>query len=361
MKVGIIGTRGIPNNYGGFEQFAEYLAAGLVELGVKVWVYNSHNHPFKENRWKNVNLIHCYDPESHLGIAGQFVYDFNCIIDSRKRNFDIILQLGYTSSSIWYTFLPGSPKIVTNMDGLEWQRNKYNRFVRWFLKHAEKLAVISSDLLIADSEAIKDYLDKSYEVPTLFIPYGADEFKTPNEDCLKTYKILPYQYFLLIARMQPDNHIEEIIKGVIKSESNFPLLVVGNTNNPHGSYLEKKYSSDQIRFLGSIFQKENLNQLRYFSKLYFHGHSAGGTNPSLLEAMAASALICAHENPFNRSVMGDDGLYFQDESQIAEIINNDFNHNIRSVQISNNINKIRTKYVWSKVISAYNNAFTGLL
>ena len=92
MKIGILGTRGIPNHYGGFEQFAEYLSVGLVELGAEVWVYNSHNHPFQEKKWKSVNLIHCFDPEYKIGLAGQFVYDFNCILDSRKRNFDILLQ-----------------------------------------------------------------------------------------------------------------------------------------------------------------------------------------------------------------------------------------------------------------------------
>ncbi|MFZ4549682.1 MAG: glycosyl transferase, partial [Bacteroidales bacterium] len=98
MKIGILGTRGIPNHYGGFEQFAEYLSVGLLELGAEVWVYNSHNHPYQEKVWKNVNLIHCFDPEYKIGLAGQFLYDFNCILDSRNRNFDILLQLGYTTN-----------------------------------------------------------------------------------------------------------------------------------------------------------------------------------------------------------------------------------------------------------------------
>ena len=357
MKVGIIGTRGIPNNYGGFEQFAEYLAAGLVELGVEVWVYNSHNHPYKENLWNKVNLVHCYDPESKIGVAGQFIYDFNCITDSRKRDFDILLQLGYTSSSIWHKFLPAKTKVVTNMDGLEWQRTKYSKTVRRFLKYAEKLAVKSSNLLIADSEAIKDYLDQSYRVPAKFIPYGADEFTSPDPEILETYKVVPKQYFLLIARMQSDNHIEEIIRGVLKSGSSSPLLVIGNTGNEHGTYLQKKYASDQVRFLGSIFNKDTLNQLRYFSQLYFHGHSAGGTNPSLLEAMAASASICAHDNPFNRSVLGNDAAYFTDETQIAEIINTNQDITVSGLNISNNLDKIRTRYTWDKIIEEYYHAF----
>ena len=106
MRIAIIGTRGIPNNYGGFEQFAEYLSVGLVNQGHEVFVYNSHNHSYKEDNWKGVNIVHCFDPEYLIGSAGQFIYDLNCIINSRKQDFDIILQLGYTSSSIWNRIMP---------------------------------------------------------------------------------------------------------------------------------------------------------------------------------------------------------------------------------------------------------------
>ena len=101
MKIAILGTRGIPNYYGGFEQFAQNLSKYLVIKGHDVYVYNSHNHPYQENLWNGVKILHCKDPEYILGTFGQFIYDFNCILDSRKRNYDIILQLGYTSSSIW--------------------------------------------------------------------------------------------------------------------------------------------------------------------------------------------------------------------------------------------------------------------
>jgi len=361
MKVGIFGSRGIPNHYGGFEQFAGYLSVGLVERGVDVWVYNSHNHPYKEQQWNGVNIIRCYDPEVTIGVPGQFVYDFNCIMDSRKRDFDILLQLGYTSSSIWHHLLPPEAKIVTNMDGLEWKRSKYNKSVQWFLKYAEKLAVRSSNLVIADSEVISDYLLKTYQVQSTFIPYGADIFDKPEPCLIEQYGVLPRQYYLVIARMQPDNHIEEVIRGVIKSDNNFPLLIIGNTANSYGKFLEKQYSSGQIRFLGSMFEKERLNQLRYFSRLYFHGHSAGGTNPSLLEAMAAAAPVCAHDNPFSRSVLGDNAFYFNNDSGITEILNNEPNNDLIDAFRAKNIERIKTKYVWSQVISDYYNAFSKLI
>ena len=361
MKIGILGTRGIPNHYGGFEQFTEYLSAGLVEHGHDVWVYNSHNHPFKEKHWNGVNLVHCHDPEDYLGIPGQFVYDLNCIRDARNRNFDILLQLGYTSSSVWHRFLPRKPKIVTNMDGLEWQRSKYSKPVRRFLKYAEKLAIRSSDLLIADSRIIGDYLMKTCRVFSTYIPYGADIFETPDEKKLEQYHIEPRQYFLLVARMQPDNHIEEIIKGVQQSDSSLPLLIIGSTRNRYGKSLLKTHASDKIRFLGPLFEPEPLNNLRYFSKLYFHGHSSGGTNPSLLEAMAASAPICAHDNPFSHEVLEQDAFYFTDSGQISKVINHYPAREVIDLFILNNVKRVRTNFVWDEIISAYENVFLELI
>ncbi len=138
LKIAILGCRGIPNRYGGFEQFAEKLSVGLVEGGHQVWVYNSHNHPCRDALWRGVHRVLCYDPEYRLGQFGQFIYDWNCIRDSRRRGFDIILQLGNTSSSVWHRQLPRASVVVTNMDGLEWKRSKYNRPVQRFLKYAEK-------------------------------------------------------------------------------------------------------------------------------------------------------------------------------------------------------------------------------
>ncbi len=326
-----------------------------------MYVYNSHNHPYKNAVWNGVNIIHCYDPEYKIGTAGQFIYDFNCILDSRKRNFDIIYQLGNTSSSVWHRLLPRKPYRVSNMDGLEWIRTKYNSSVRKFLKYAEKTAVKSNDLLIADSEAIQEYVLKKYNRESVFIPYGAEIFTKQDETTLKVFDLQPNHYFLIISRFQPDNHIEEIIKGVLLSKTSLPLLIIGNYQNKFGKYLYQKYNSTQIRFLGSIFKKDDtLNQLRFYSKLYFHGHSSGGTNPSLLEAMAASAMICAHDNPFNRAVLKNNGLFFQNENHIAEIIQQQPDNNTKSVWIHKNIERLQTVYNWGKVITSYYELFSKI-
>ena len=130
-------------------------------MGHEVFVYNSHNHPYQKNKWNEVNIIYCYDPEFKLGAIGQFIYDFNCTLDSRRRNFDVILQLGYTSSSVWNWLFKRTSRLITNMDGLEWKRAKFSKPVSLFLKYAEKLAIHHSDVLIADSLGIQSYLEKS--------------------------------------------------------------------------------------------------------------------------------------------------------------------------------------------------------
>jgi len=361
VKIAIIGTRGIPNNYGGFEQFAQYLSLDLVKHGFDVWVYNSHNHPHKEKIWNGVNIIHCYDPEDTIGTVGQFIYDFNCIRDCRKRGFDIILQLGYTSNSIWHRMLPKIPKIVTNMDGLEWKRTKYSPMVRRFLMYAEKLAVISSDVLIADSKPIQEHLQSKYKRESVFIPYGTFQFENPDITILSKYGVEAGKYFMCIARMQSDNHIEEIIKGVNMSRSTYPLLIFGSTKNRYGKKLRKKYSSQTIRFMESEYDIEILNNLRYFCYGYFHGHSAGGTNPSLLEAMASYSMICAHNNVFNKSVLEKNAIYFDTPQDIASHINNDRFTIDKEKFVNKNYLKTRELYNHQNISKKYINTFETIV
>lgn len=354
MKIGILGTRGIPNYHGGFEQFAEFFSIFLANKGHEVYVYSSNNHPFKEKMFKGVKILHQKDPENKIGTMGQFIYDLNCILDSRKRKFDIILQLGYTSSSIWYRFLPKHAKIVTNMDGLEWKRSKYSKPVQLFLLYAEKLGIKSSDYLISDSIGIQEYIQSKYNKNSKYIAYGADVFTNPNATILQKYDVVVNGYNMLIARLEPENNIEIILDGISKSENKTPFLVVGKHNvNAFGTYLKQKYKHDtNIRFVGGIYNLEALNNLRYFSKLYFHGHSVGGTNPSLLEAMASNALIVANNNIFNKSILKDDAFYFDNSEDVCALSNKLSKKEYHSL-LENNKNKIETKFSWDIINEQY--------
>ena len=356
MKIAIIGTRGIPNNYGGFEQFAEYLSVGLVDKGHDVFVYNSHNHIFKDNIYKGVKIIHCFDPEYLLGTSGQFIYDLNCIINSRKYDFDIVLQLGYTSSSIWNRIMPMKSILVTNMDGIEWKRSKFSQKVQKFLKYAEGLAIKYSDYFIADSIGIQQYLKKEHKVESTYIAYGAESMNDSDFDILKEYNLKKYNYDIVIARMEPENSIEMIVEGYLDSKKERDLVIVGSLETKFGKYISEKYNDNSIKYLGFISGIENLNSLRNFSNLYFHGHSVGGTNPSLLEAMASNSLICAHDNIFNKSILEKEAYYFSDSQEISDLMNIKIKDK-ENVFVIDNKQKINDLYSWGKIVDDYNSFF----
>ena len=353
MKIAILGTRGIPNYYGGFEQFAEFFSVYLVEKGHEVYCYNSHNHPFQEKHFYGVHLLHQHDPEYKYGTFGQFIYDYNCILDARKRDFDIILQLGYTSNSIWFFLLPKKPIIITNMDGIEWKRSKYNLLVQQFLRFAERLAAMSSDYLVSDSIGIQKFLKKRYHKESTYIAYGAHPFNEPNEDILKEYDVRKGNFNMIMARFEPENNFEMVLDGVVKSAVSTPILVIGNHNTKYGEVLKNKYKNQSsIRFLGAIYNLEHLNNLRYFSKLYFHGHSVGGTNPSLLEAMASQALVLAHNNDFNRGILKENSYYFSDAEEVKNLLLTiKKNDNLQFIQ--NNFEAIVNEFNWEKINGEY--------
>lgn len=362
MKVAILGTRGIPNNHGGFEQFAEYVSLDLVKKGHKVSVYNSSTHPYQEKTWNGVDIIHCYDPEEKLGTAGQFIYDLNCILDCRKRNFDIILQLGYTSSSVWGWLLPRKKSVVTtNMDGLEWKRSKYSQKVQKFLKHAERWATVYSDYWVSDSIGIQTYLKEAYGKDSVYIPYGADTFEKADPTVLQKYSVEVYSYDMLIARLEPENNIETILDGVKASEKQRPFLVVGKYNTKYGNYLREKYAEvKHIRFCDGIYDMNALNNLRFYSNLYFHGHSVGGTNPSLLEAMGSQAFICAHKNVFNAAILEEDALYFENADEITYHLDHSTRASLPN-SVANNLDKVRFKYSWESIGNQYLDHFKQIL
>lgn len=357
MKIGILGSRGIPNAYGGFEEFAQRLSQGLVQKGHEVFVYNSSLHPYVEKQWQGINIIHCKDWEDKIGTAGQFIYDFNCISDARKRNYDILLQLGYTSNSVWFWRWPNHSINVVNMDGLEWQRTKYSKLTRQFLKKAEAWAANHGDCLVADSTSVQERLLERYNRLSTYIPYAADIFNDEDVAFLEDLALKPGQYYLLIARMEPENNIEMIIEGYIQSIGDHPIVIVGDTKNKSGKTWSAKYAGAKIKFLGGVYDKKILNNLRFFSRRYFHGHSVGGTNPSLLEAMACRCNIAAHDNPFNRAVLANCANYFSNANDVSEILNSALDPIIARQWAEKNIEKMQTTYSWDCIISAYEKLF----
>lgn len=332
---------------------AQYLAGGLAGKGHRVTVYNAHNHPYQEKEWHGVEIVHCYDAEKRIGTAGQFIYDLNCIRDARKKQYDVILFLGYTSSSVWATYFPAKTVIISNMDGMEWKRTKYPAWVSRFLKYAEKLAVKYSDHVVADSTAVQQYLNTKYHINSSYIPYGAEMPEAEDETVLPNYGLVKHAYYMLMARMEPENNIDMILEGFCNSGSEKQLVVVGNINNAFGKKMFRRYgTAKRVRFTGAIFDKAITHTLRKCSALYFHGHSVGGTNPSLLEAMASQAAIAAHNNEFNRAVLQNDAFYFGTAGEVTRLMDATGRPEAATM-ISNNVKKIREQFNWPAVVDAY--------
>lgn len=361
LKIGILGSRGFPNRYGGYEQFVEKFAPLAVTLGHKVTVYCPNHHPEKAPEIDGVERILCFDPEPSIGTAGQFVYDFNCIVDSRTRNFDIILQLGYTSSCIWFWLHPKTAKVVLNTDGIEWKRSKYSAKVQAFLKWGEKLAIKQSDGLVADNLGIQFHLEQLTSLPIKCIEYGAEIISSFNASLLQKFGVKPFEYYALMARFEPENNIEMILEGYTQSNATYPMIVVGNFNNHFGQKMKATYNQSSIIYTGWISDFETLSTLRHYATAYLHGHSVGGTNPSLLDAMGGGAEIWAHNNEFNSTVLGEHANYFTSAKELKQLFEQPQNPTKRKQNIEANIIKIKEKYNWKLISEAYLNFFDDLM
>lgn len=372
MKIAFISTRGIPNNYGGFEQFAEYISVGLVRRGHEVVVYSPHFHPYREPDYKGVRIKHIYSPEKWIGSSvGSFFYDFLSLRDAlKKEKFDIIYEAGYTSivpAYIWFNVKRIKyPLFTTNMDGLEYKRTKFNRWEQKFVFWEERMAVKHSHFLIADNMGIHDYYKEKYGKESKFLAYGADIHEDYDEDILKEFGLEADGYFIVVARLEPENNLFMAIEGYLASGQygKRPLVIVGKTNTPYGKHLVERYGDDRnIRFVGGIYDFRKLNSIRHYSYAYFHGHSVGGTNPSLLEAMASGCFILAHDNIFNRAVLGENALYYGSTDAAMEMLDgiDQAVSAYKKEYTGRNLEVIRRDYSWEKLVDEHEEYFKWML
>lgn len=364
MKIAIIGSRGIPNQYGGLEQFAEFVSSKWVEMGHEVICYNPSFHPYKNKYLSGVEIKKVFCPEKILGPAAHFIYDYLSLRDAVKNNCDIFLELGYQSSA--FSFLLFRKKIrnriVTNMDGLEWMRSKWSPAVKYITKISEKIAVKHSARLISDNQGIADYFKKKYNMSSDVIAYGSSPIDPIEDNVSHQWLSDRESYDLIIARLEPENNVETIINAYIDSGINRKLIVVGGLSTKYARDLTSKYKiNKQIIFIDGLFDQNKVNSLRQHSTLYFHGHSVGGTNPSLIEAMANKCRIIAHDNIFNRAVLGESSFYFKNSEELKKIIKNTENL-ISELDLfkDQNLEKIKKYYLWEYIAEQYISCFNKI-
>jgi len=366
MKIAFTGTRGIPNRYGGFEEFAEQLSIRLAERGHDVLVYNPLSHPNKETIFNGVRIIWMPAPLHYWPHVSGLIYDYRCLKDALRQKADIILNCGY-GSAIFYPFFGNQPgiAILTHMDGMEWQRGKWGCLARSYLKLAERMAVKRSDYMVTDHRKIQDYYITRFGKHPLYIPYGSkhtEVFKLArfrDVDLFKEIGIHENAYVLIISRLEPENNLDRILKGYLISGLKIPIVIVGHTQTKYSTYLSKKYASQEnIKFIGPVYNEELLTLLRYHCLAYMHGHSVGGTNPSLLDAMRSGCLIISHDNDYNRDVLGDNGLYFRTCEDVGRALAHLNNYSAERKKFAEkNIEHINRFYNWQHITNQYIDLF----
>ncbi|MEL7065356.1 MAG: DUF1972 domain-containing protein, partial [Bacteroidota bacterium] len=301
-RISILGCRGIPGNHGGFETFAQRIALSLVKRGWSVTVYceNYNCSEIFEETWKGVRLIQV--PVPGASAKSTILFDWKSTLHAAKEK-DLVLTLGYNTAifSLIYR-LKGIPNLI-NMDGLEWKRQKWNLAQRLWLYLNERLGCWFADHLIADHPVIADHLaTRAPRKKITMIPYGADAIEKVDAALIEPYGLATNQYAIVIARPEPENNILEIVSAFSTRHRGLKLVVLGNYYPDQNDYHRQVIAaaSDEVVFTGGIYDQPVVEALRTYAQLYVHGHAVGGTNPSLVEAMAASSPILAHDNHFTR-------------------------------------------------------------
>lgn len=354
----MIGTRGVPARYGGFETAVEEIGRRLVARGHEVTVYcrSRAGAPERPTHHQGMALVHLpaarrrsLETLSHtaLSVLHQVVTgpaDVAIVFNSANA---VFLPLFH---------LRGTPT-ATHVDGLEWSRGKWGPAGRRYYRFAESLAVRWSDALIADARGIADYYREEFAAETVEIAYGAPILRRAEPELMSEHGLRPGAYHLVVARFEPENHVDLILRGYLASAARLPLVVVGSSpyGGEHVAAIEDLAGrSDRIRLLGGVWDQRLLDELYAGAASYLHGHSVGGTNPSLLRAMGAGAPVLAYDGRFNREVLAETGVYFADHEQVAQ--------RLRTVEATartqrrrgeSGRERARRVYDWSDVAASY--------
>lgn len=357
IKVGIVGTNGLPGKYGGWDQLVIHLTDNLREkFDFLVYTSSFNTEPdLKEYNGTKLKIIKL----KANGIQS-IIYDFVSMLHA-GFNCDVMFICG-TSGCI---FLPlirlFNKKIILNPDGLEWKRKKWSKPVKWFLKYSESVGVRYADCVVADNKKIVEYISKEYRISSQLIEYGGDHVLKNiklSESASVKYSIEANNYAFKVCRIEPENNIHIILEAF--KSSNIKLIIIGNWNySSYGKNLRSTFiNCHNIQMLDPIYDQIILDEIRSNCLLYIHGHSVGGTNPSLVEAMHLSLPIIAYNSPFNIETTEGSAYYFSDSVELKDIIKRVYNKEIDTSLCSNKMLSIAEgRYVWEKITDKYADLF----
>lgn len=365
VKIAIIGSRGYPIVYSGYETFVKEVSERLVAQNIDVRVY-CQKHLFSA-RPKHVNGVELvYMPTVQTKSLNQLVHSFFSMIHACCSKVDVILVVNAANGPFGLISILAQKKTLINVDGLEWLRPKWKGLGAAYFKFAAKLATLFYNTIITDAEAMRQVYLQTFKANSTVIAYGANIRHSKNPGLINQFDLTPNEYFLIVGRLIPDNNSDLILKGFKKANSNKKLVIVGDV--PYqDAYAQnmKDNASDQILFLGYITDSEVLAELYHQSYAYLHGHEYGGTNPTMLKAMAYGCAILALDTVFNREMLenGQFGWFFQKTSDSVALYLQQAEHNPQAVQTLKEKARdgITQKYNWDEVTRAYVTVFKALM
>jgi glycosyltransferase involved in cell wall biosynthesis len=360
MKLAILGTRGIPANYGGFETFAEELSTRLAARGHNITVYGRSNnirYPHKTYRGVRLAILPTIGTK-HLDTVA---HTFLSVLHSVTQGFDCILMCN--AANAIFGIVPrvtGTP-LALNVDGIERLRKKWGRLARAYYRLSERLATIIPNTIVTDAEVIHNYYLKEYGKESVMIAYGADCARTETTSTLDQLHVRQREYFLYVSRLEPENNAQVVIEAFEKVRTDKALLVVGDA--PYAQpYIERlKATPDRrIYFPGAIYGT-GYRELQSHAYAYVQATEVGGTHPALIEAMAAGNCVIAKDTPENREVLGDAGLFFRD----AEDLRRQMELTLADRPLVERLrvrahDRAKVRYSWDAVTDAYEKLFNDL-
>jgi glycosyltransferase involved in cell wall biosynthesis len=318
MKIAIMGTRGIPARYGGFETFAEELSVRLADRGHQVTVYCRSRYAGGAGKiYRGVRrVVLPAFPHKYLDTVS---HSFLSVLHGAFCRYDAILMCNAINSLFTLVSRAFSEKVAINVDGIERQRRKWNSLGKLAYLVSERLAIACANSVVADAQVIADYYRRRYRVETIVIPYGAPLIAAPPGETLQRWGLKPREYLLFVSRLEPENHAHTVIASFNQLENRLPLVIVGDA--PYSrEYIAELHTraagpvrglrSGKVIFTGGVYGAP-FEELMSNALLYLQATEVGGTHPALLQAMGAGNIILANDTPEHREVLADTGIFYR--------------------------------------------------
>mgnify|MGYP000852134146 FL=1 len=321
LRLAMLGTRGVPARYGGFETAVEEVGRRLASRGHQVLVYSRNPEPAVPlpARYLGMRVVELPALKKRsLETLSHTAHSVGHLLN--RRHPDVAIVFNAANAPFLPALRAARIPVATHVDGLEWRRGKWGPAGKRYYRAAESLAVRYSDALIADAQGIADYYTLEFGASTELISYGAPRPRVGGER-LGELGLKADGFHLVVARFEVENHVDVIVDGYVRSRARLPLVVVGSAPyaNEYTALVES-LADDRVRLLGGVWDQELLDQLYAGARVYYHGHSVGGTNPSLLRAIGAGAAVDAFDVSFNREVLGGAGRYWRTPQDVADLV-----------------------------------------